>query len=123
MVKGFIAILIVAGIIGQSAVNVGISIYYHLDQKYIAQQLCVNRNNPQLHCNGHCYLVKQLKKAEQSEKQSAQFIKEREGIIGNINQSLGITHFAFYKIALLPGYKSSLYPSAYPGILIKPPAA
>ncbi|MCX6215611.1 hypothetical protein [Spirosoma sp.] len=38
--------------------------YYHLNQDYIARNLCVNRDKPQLHCNGQCYLARRLK-AEQ----------------------------------------------------------
>ena len=26
---------------------------------------CINKNRPELHCNGKCYLAKQLQKAEQ----------------------------------------------------------
>ena len=35
--------------------------YYHLNKEYIARVLCENRNKPQLHCDGQCYLAKQLK--------------------------------------------------------------
>ncbi len=27
---------------------------FYLNQEYIAKNLCVNRNNPKMHCNGHC---------------------------------------------------------------------
>jgi hypothetical protein len=48
---------------------------FELRRDYIAQHLCENRNRPELHCNGQCYLAKQLKvtqEREQSEK-SQQF--------------------------------------------------
>jgi hypothetical protein len=35
--------------------------YYHANKDYIARVLCENRDKPQLHCNGQCYLAKQLK--------------------------------------------------------------
>ena len=41
---------------------------FKLNQKYIASTLCENRNKPWLHCNGHCYLMKKLKQAEEKEK-------------------------------------------------------
>ncbi|WP_420149118.1 hypothetical protein [Spirosoma sp.] len=35
--------------------------YYHANKEYIARVLCQNRDKPQLHCDGQCYLAKQLK--------------------------------------------------------------
>jgi hypothetical protein len=35
--------------------------YYHANKEYIARVLCQNRDKPQLHCDGKCYLAKQLK--------------------------------------------------------------
>ena len=38
-------------------------IEYQLNKKYIAEVLCVNKDKPEMHCNGKCHLKKQLKKA------------------------------------------------------------
>ncbi|GAB3772287.1 hypothetical protein GCM10028818_12310 [Spirosoma horti] len=35
--------------------------YYQVNKAYIARVLCENRDKPQLHCDGQCYLAKQLK--------------------------------------------------------------
>lgn len=35
--------------------------YYHVNKEYIARVLCENRDKPQLHCDGKCYLAKKLK--------------------------------------------------------------
>ncbi|GAB3886872.1 hypothetical protein [Spirosoma agri] len=35
--------------------------YYHANKAYIARVLCENRDKPDLHCNGQCYLAKRLK--------------------------------------------------------------
>lgn len=35
--------------------------YYHVNRDYIARVLCQNRDKPQLHCDGQCYLAKKLK--------------------------------------------------------------
>lgn len=43
-----------------------IVVHFKLNQKAITQELCVNQNNPELHCNGICYLKKQLQKAEET---------------------------------------------------------
>lgn len=42
---------------------------YYANYKYIAQVLCINKDQPYKNCNGKCYLNKQLQKAQESEKQ------------------------------------------------------
>jgi hypothetical protein len=37
---------------------------FDINQKYIASTLCENRNHPEKHCNGHCFLNKQLNTQE-----------------------------------------------------------
>src|SRR5690348_16284461 len=39
---------------------------FDLNKNYIAKELCVNKNNPSAHCNGHCYLNKELNNEEKS---------------------------------------------------------
>lgn len=51
-------------------VQVGIIGWYQLNQKHITAQYCINKNKPKLHCNGRCYLMKQLKKTEQNEQKN-----------------------------------------------------
>jgi hypothetical protein len=35
---------------------------YAVNYDYISEVLCINKNNVELHCNGKCYLSKQLSK-------------------------------------------------------------
>lgn len=37
---------------------------FYLNQEFVAKNLCVNRDKPQLHCNGKCHLKKQLNEEE-----------------------------------------------------------
>ncbi|MCF0050458.1 hypothetical protein LXM25_10340 [Dyadobacter sp. LJ53] len=48
----------------------GMIAYYQINKEYITRVLCENRDKPQLHCNGKCYLAKKLK--AQQEKQNKQ---------------------------------------------------
>ena len=41
---------------------------FEINSSYIAKELCVNKNKPELHCNGKCFLMKKLKLAEEKEK-------------------------------------------------------
>jgi hypothetical protein len=121
--KKLLAILLAFSILSQNLMNVAIGVYYHVNKEYISKQLCENRNNPQIHCNGHCYLSKQLQKAEHGEKQSAQLIKEKEEIIANPSESLPGQYFPTYTVHNFRAFNSDLYISFSPHALIKPPAA
>lgn len=41
---------------------------YVIDYDYIANVLCINKDKPELECNGKCHLMKELAKASESEK-------------------------------------------------------
>jgi len=48
-----------------------IVVHFKLNQEAIAAKFCVNQDKPELHCNGKCYLAKELKetnKKSESEK-------------------------------------------------------
>ncbi len=68
----FTAILLVACITVESTGKGGILISYLANKQYIAENLCANKSNKKLHCNGKCYLIKQLKEAEKKEQSPAQ---------------------------------------------------
>ena len=40
---------------------------YAVNYDYISGVLCVNKNNPGLHCNGKCYLSKELAKTNDAD--------------------------------------------------------
>ncbi len=44
---------------------------FEMNLGYIAKELCVNKNKPQLHCNGKCYLMRKLKQAEEKEQKQS----------------------------------------------------
>lgn len=69
MLKRGFAILILAALAAQSFSQLGIVAYYRLNRAYIAKYLCINRDKPMMHCNGKCYLARQLRENEQREHQ------------------------------------------------------
>ena len=44
--------------------------FFHLNQAYIASELCINRNEPASCCKGKCVLTKQLKDNNDKEKET-----------------------------------------------------
>lgn len=45
---------------------------FELNHSYIAQNLCVNRHKPWMHCNGKCYFMRRLKQAQDNEKKQTE---------------------------------------------------
>lgn len=41
-------------------------IEYAINKDFISKVLCINKNTPELNCNGKCYLKSQLKKANET---------------------------------------------------------
>jgi hypothetical protein len=48
---------------------------YAMNYHYIAEQLCENRDKPELHCNGKCHVAKEVQ--AQSDKEKQEGTKER----------------------------------------------
>lgn len=75
-----------------------------------------------MQCNGQCYLSKQLKKAEEGEKNSAdKVLKEKEEIFSNRITHLPGIYFPVYSVAETKSYNTSLYISDSKTSLLKPP--
>ena len=64
--RKFIAIAMLFAVSYQYMIKLGIIAYYELNKNYIAQNLCENRDKPQMKCCGKCYLRKQLNKTEEN---------------------------------------------------------
>ncbi len=89
--------------------QIGILIDFKINQDFIAEVLCINKEKPMSTCNGKCYLSEQLKKAEeQEEKQAPTNKKERlEVLYCYSKSSLGIPSFARnHKSKLNPAYEN-----------------
>lgn len=68
----------------QHTMQLSLFAWYSINKQVIAEKLCVNKANPKLHCEGKCYLGKQLQKAEEGEKKSAaNILKEKNEFISN----------------------------------------
>ena len=87
----YILIFIYSGIITAPAIPV---IDYIIHYKYISQELCINKDKPELHCNGKCHLKKEIKKVLGDESKSPvqkttlPFLKLKEYTIYNYNKLL-----------------------------------
>ena len=60
-------------------------IEYILNQDYIAEFLCINKDKPELKCNGKCHLVKEIEKQQQQDPFAALSISMENYPIGFVN--------------------------------------
>lgn len=72
MFKSFTAIFLLFALTSSQLSQLFIYAGFELNRNYIANTLCENRDKPELHCDGKCFLIKKLKQAEEKEKKQAQ---------------------------------------------------
>lgn len=53
---------------------------YYINKDFIATTLCINKDKPQLHCEGKCQLKKQLEKEDKKEKSPLGSFKNKSEI-------------------------------------------
>lgn len=88
MFKKYTAILMLLALINCDFSRFMLYAGFKLNQKYIAENLCVNKSRSWMHCNGKCYFMRKIKEAEQKEKSSesqSQKYKFQEAIFNTNN--------------------------------------
>jgi len=51
----------------QSMYNLGFLVYYQFNKAQITEEFCVNKNKPEMCCEGQCYVSKRLEHQEQKQ--------------------------------------------------------
>ncbi|QJX45630.1 hypothetical protein HMJ29_01235 [Hymenobacter taeanensis] len=96
-----VAILLLCSLMVQCTGRFGIVAGWWLNQDYIARVLCINRDKPQLKCNGRCHLRKELKAQEEREQ------KQQTGSKQAAQETLTLFCAAIVPLRLTP-------PTAFP---------
>lgn len=73
--RNLVAALLLIGILANSFSYLIVSTSYHFNKTYISSVLCTNKNKPELHCEGKCFLDIKLKELEQKNKQEQENLK------------------------------------------------
>jgi hypothetical protein len=68
MLNRIVVIFLIVTLVASNFQRLFIYAGFELNQKYIAENLCVNKDKPWLHCNGKCYFMRKIKQAEEKEK-------------------------------------------------------
>ena len=100
---------------------------YLINYDYIVTRLCENKDKPEMHCNGKCYLTKQLAK-EAADEEENPFGNSRKTEIPHfiIAEKLPEFHFTYNPAAdshKSSGHKPNLYTSLFISEILHPPRA
>ena len=74
--KHFIAIVLLIGILTNCFSYWILSSSYIFNRTYISTVLCSNKNHPELHCEGKCFMDIKLKELDQKNKHQQENIKK-----------------------------------------------
>ena len=77
MLRSVIATFLLCSLIFSNFSRLYIYTAFELNQYYIVNNLCENRNKPEMHCKGKCYLAKKIKQAEEKEKKQEQEVQKK----------------------------------------------
>ena len=72
MPNRLIAICLLAALISSNFSRFLVYAGFEVNQKYIAENLCINKSRPWLHCDGKCYFMRKIKQAEENEKKQTE---------------------------------------------------
>ncbi|RKR84659.1 hypothetical protein BDD43_4908 [Mucilaginibacter gracilis] len=110
MFKRFTAILLLVTLISSNFSMFMVYAGFEMNHKYIAENLCINRSRPWMHCNGKCYFMKKIHQAEENEKK-----QEAKDNLNRLEVSFFQEPFqlSFIEPAILETVKSSFPPYTY----------
>ena len=93
---------------------------YNTNKTYIASTFCENKAKPMMHCDGKCYLKKQLKKADSDASKNETVNESRFEVIANLR--ITITEpFISVPSTVHPIFISTLHRGFSPAYLGPPP--
>lgn len=94
-VKTVALLSLVAAMMLSSVAKTVVLADYLLNKDYIAKVLCINRNKPEMHCNGKCHLAKELKKQEEpSGKGESKTVRQVKEITGILDRAVAVQFFS-----------------------------
>lgn len=75
--RALVSILFVVAVLFQSSVRTFVAVGYYVNKQFIAANLCENKAIANMHCNGKCYLKKQLNNATEKEQSIPDVFKKQ----------------------------------------------
>lgn len=104
--------------------RIGILVDFKVNQDFITEVLCINKDTPIAMCYGKCYLSKRLKKAdEQEQNQSPKNVKDKIEIVlflHHASTNVLNVNLPDEKITLSK-YKTDFHDSSFIASIFRPP--
>jgi len=95
---------------------------YIINYNYIKTVLCVNKDKPEMHCNGQCHLKMMIKKETQEENQNSKFPKiEINKIQFNFTEQVASLNVTYIHKKQKPNSKTSLISHLVTSRVFRPP--
>lgn len=82
--------------------------YFQINKEYIARVLCENRDRPELHCDGQCYLAKRLKTEQEKQDRQTTERVQNTPVLSLYTQPLMCFNF-LPKVPVLPTKTHFIY--------------
>ncbi|MDX5346912.1 MAG: hypothetical protein LPJ89_03240 [Hymenobacteraceae bacterium] len=121
--RAAVSILLILTLSVQCVVKLGIFTWYRANLDYVATELCQNREKPDLHCEGKCFLSEQIQKVDDTEKENAAPSKTTsvEFPVFLVPANLQLTNTIRSEVTLPVSPVSYRYPAGYKANLLHPP--
>lgn len=85
LLKRLSILLMLAAVLNQTFSTVGTLVAFQMNRQYIAEVLCVNKNRPEMHCDGKCVLMQRVQnevdKASEKGQQMLRNLIERDVVV------------------------------------------
>lgn len=98
MIKNLVVFFLAFSIAGNCFMPLIMYSGYQVNKAYITSTFCINKNHPELHCDGKCFLSRKLKELDQKTKNNQENLKKSvDGFIAFNVISVQKDFFTFVK--------------------------
>ncbi|HWB92173.1 MAG TPA: hypothetical protein VG605_09980 [Puia sp.] len=122
MLKQCTALFLLAAFMASTFSKAIIVADFYANQDYIARTLCVNRNNPIIHCGGRCQLCKRLKNDARQDQKYPERRADNKEVLFVESTAPGLQDPVITEITLPYGLIADRSPVDQPANIDHPPA-
>lgn len=115
-----ISVLLLFSLLSANCSNLLVCLGFEANQNYIAKELCENKDKPEMHCNGKCYLMKKLKQAQDKEQKQERQSQKTQIQDALVVKPLVFKQYAFAEINLHVPFSTGM-PQSIKNSIFHPP--
>ncbi|TKC05954.1 hypothetical protein [Pedobacter frigoris] len=115
-----ISILLLFSLLSANCSSLLVFLGFEANQNYIAKELCENKDKPEMHCNGKCYLMKKLKQAQDKEQKQERQSQKTQIQDALVVKPLVFKQYAFAEINLHVPFSTGM-PQSIKNSIFHPP--